>query len=171
MKVSANAYAKHRGVSAQAVMRAINEGRLPTAAVQRESGRWDVDVVLADREWRENTDTGQGAPAHAKNKPATADTEPPADGQPLTYAEARAQHERFKARLAQLELEEREGKLLDATQVRAEAFRTARIVRDAMLNMPDRIAAELAAEQNAFKVHQKLTKEIRRALEGLKLDD
>lgn len=171
MKVSANAYAKHRGVSAAAVMRAIREGRLPTAAVQRESGRWDVDVELADAEWLQNTDTGQGAPAHAKNRPSELEM-PAQDGdQPLTYAEARAQHERFKARLAQLELEEREGKLVDAAEVRKEAFRTARVVRDAMMNLPDRIAAELAAESNQFKVHQKLTKEIRRALEGLKLEE
>jgi hypothetical protein len=46
----------------------------------------------------------------------------------------------------------------------------ARLVRDAMLNIPDRVAAELAAETNQFKVHQRLTHEIRRALEDMKLE-
>ena len=172
MKISANAYAKHRGVSLQAVLRAIREGRLPTAAVQRESGRWDIDPEVADQEWAANTDSGQGAPAHAKNRVDTPDDDEPEveAGQPISYAEARAQHERFKARLAQLELEEREAKLVQVEAVQRESFRMARLVRDAMLNIPDRVAGELAAEQNQFKVHQRLVKEIRRALEDLKFE-
>lgn len=173
MKISANAYAKHRAVSLQAVLKAIREGRLPTSAVQRKSGRWDIDPEVADIEWQQNTDSGQGAPAHAKNRqdqPAPAGDAEPEDGEPITYAQARAQHERFKARLAQLELEQREGKLVEADAVKRESFRTARLVRDALLNLPDRIAAELANETNQFKVHQRLVSEIRRALEDLKIE-
>ena len=36
-----------------------------------------------------------------------------------------------------------------------------------MLNIPDRIAADLAAETDAFKVHARLTKEIREVLTAL----
>lgn len=172
MKTSANAYAKHRGVSLQAVLRAIREGRLTTSAVQRESGRWDIDVDHADREWLANTDSGQGAPAHAKHR-SQADTRPEITAEPaeqITYAEARAQHERFKARLAQLELETRESKLVAADDVKRESYKVARQVRDALLNIPDRVAGELAAETNQFKVHQRLVAEIRRALEELKLE-
>ena len=172
MQTSANAYAKHRGVSLQAVLKAIREGRLPNSAKQRDSGRWDIDVDLADREWAINTDSGSGYPAHAKNRQQTDDrpeiiAEP---GEQITYAEARAQHERFKARLAELEMEEREGKLTEVELVRKEAFKAARQVRDALLNLPDRVAGELAAETNQFKVHQRLTLEIRRALENLKFE-
>jgi phage terminase Nu1 subunit (DNA packaging protein) len=73
-------------------------------------------------------------------------------------------------RLAELELEQREGKLVEADVVQREAFKAARQVRDALLNLPDRVAGVLAAETNQFKVHQMLTKEIRRALEDLKFD-
>jgi hypothetical protein len=45
----------------------------------------------------------------------------------------------------------------------------ARIVRDSMLNIPDRVAAELAAETDPFKVQQRLSAEIRLALIELKL--
>ena len=38
------------------------------------------------------------------------------------------------------------------------------MVRDAMLNIPDRIASELAAETDQFEIHRLLTVEIRRAL-------
>lgn len=167
--LSAKAYAKHRGVSLAAVLKAISEERLK-ASVRRKGPGYQIDVAQADAEWAANTDSGTGAPAHAKNRQAEPDDIEAEDGQPITYAEARAQHERFKARLAQLELEQREGKLVEADAVRRESFRVARIVRDALLNLPDRVAGELAAETNQFKVHQRLVQEIRRALEDLKLD-
>lgn len=170
--LSAKAYAKHRGVSLAAVLKAISEERIK-ASVRRKGPGYQIDVAQADVEWQQNTDSGQGAPAHAKNRqdqPEPTGDHDTEDGEPITYAQARAQHERFKARLAQLELEQREGKLVEADAVKRESFRTARLVRDALLNLPDRIAAELANETNQFKVHQRLVSEIRRALEDLKIE-
>lgn len=169
--LSANAYAKHRGVSHAAVLKAITEERLKESVRRRGPG-YQINAELADKEWAANTDSGSGWPAHAKNKQTAAaepDTESDPD-QPISYAEARAQHERFKARLAQLELEQREAKLVEVEAVQRESFRIARLVRDSLLNIPDRVAGELAAETNQFKVHQRLVKEIRRALEDLKLE-
>lgn len=164
--LSLSAYARRRGVAVNAVHKAIVEGRL-SKSVKRKGQGYQIDVELADQEWAANTDTGSGYPAHAKNAPSASQ---PSDDEPITYAEARAQHERFKARLAQLELEEREGKLVEAEVVKQQAFRVARMVRDSLLNLPDRVAGELAAETNQFKVHQRLTLEIRRALEDMKLE-
>jgi hypothetical protein len=165
--LSATAYAKHRGVTQAAVLKAIHEHRIKES-VKRHGNGYQITVDLADQEWAANTDSGSGFPAHAKNQIIV--TPEPDSDQPISYAEARAQHERFKARLAQLELEEREQKLVEAEAAKREAFRVARLVRDSMLNIPDRVAAELAAETNQFKVHQRLTHEIRRALEDLKLE-
>lgn len=164
--LSAKAYAKHRGVTTGTVLAAINDGRLEGAWNRRGPG-YQINVELADRAWARNTDSGSGFPAHAKNLADEPETD---DDEPISYAQARAQHERFKARLAQLELEEREKKLVQADEVKREAFRVARQVRDSMLNIADRVAAELAAETNQFRVHQRLTHEIRRALEDLKLE-
>lgn len=167
--LSAKAYAKHRGVTLAAVLKAITEARL-SESVRRRGPGYQIDVQLADKEWATNTDSGSGYPAHAKNRGTAVDAPESDPEQPISYAEARAQHERFKARLAELELETREGKLVEADAVKREAFRVARLVRDALLNLPDRVAGELAAETNQFKVHQRLTHEIRRALEDLKLE-
>jgi hypothetical protein len=163
--LSSKAYAKHRGCTQPAVLAAISSGRLHRS-VKRHGNGYQIDVELADQEWSANTDSGSGTPGHTSSQ-----AQPAPDGDmPISYAEARAQHERFKARLAQLELEEREGKLVQADDVRRESYRAARLVRDALLNLPDRVAGELAAETNQFKVHQRLVLEIRRALEDLKLD-
>lgn len=165
--LSAKAYAKHRGVTTGTVLAAINNGRLEGTWNRRGPG-YQINVELADEQWARNTDSGSGYPAQVRNQGGE---QLATDGdQPISYAEARAQHERFKARLAQLELEEREKKLVQADEVTREAFRVARQVRDAMLNIADRVAAELAAETNQFKVHQRLTQEIRRALEDLRLE-
>jgi len=166
--LSAKAYAKHRGVTTAAVLNAITESRISESVRKRGPG-YQIDVELADKEWAQNTDSGSGYPAHAKNR-GTVDAPASGGDEPISYAEARAQHERMKARLAQLELEQREGKLVEADDVKRESFRVARLVRDALLNLPDRVAGELAAETNQFKVHQRLTLEIRRALEDLKIE-
>ena len=174
--LSANQYARHRGVSPGAVLAAIRTKRL-LKSVDRLGTAYQIDPDLADAEWNENTDQNRGYPAQVKKveEQVAEKVEEPGPSEavatrPISYAEARAQHERFKARLAELELEQREGKLVEAEAAKKEAFRIARLVRDAMLNIPDRVSAELAAEGNQFKVHQRLTQEIRRALEDMKLE-
>ncbi len=41
--------------------------------------------------------------------------------------------------MARLDYEEREGKLIDASKVRDDAFQTGRMVRDGLLAIPDRM--------------------------------
>jgi hypothetical protein len=51
-----------------------------------------------------------------------------------------------------------------AEPVKAEALKLARTVREAMLNIPDRIAAEFARLTNAHAIHARLNEEIQVAL-------
>jgi hypothetical protein len=169
IKLSVTEYAKSRGKSQPAVSEAIRQGRLQKCLTVMPSGRYKIEPELADQEWADNTDVLTGGASHLSKRTHPMKP-PPEPGETLTYAEARAQHERFKSRLAELEVATIEGKLVNADEVKREAFRTARQVRDSLLNLPDRLAAELAAEPNQFKVHQRLVKEIRRALEELKLE-
>jgi hypothetical protein len=69
-----------------------------------------------------------------------------------------------RGRLLEAKAKAETGKLVSADEVRIAAFRRARIVRDGMLNLPDRLAAVLAAEHDAIKVHTLLTTEIRTVL-------
>lgn len=73
----------------------------------------------------------------------------------------------WSAKRERLRYERDAGKLVDAAEVKAEAFRFARIVRDNLLNVADRLAAQIAAEQDPARVHELLDVEIRKALEGL----
>jgi hypothetical protein len=80
-------------------------------------------------------------------------------------AQARAAKEVFEARLKKIELEERQGNLLPRSSVQIEAFNRARVLRDAILNVPDRVAAQLAAESEASVVHDLLEAELVLVLE------
>ena len=172
--VTLTAYAKMKGVSTEAVSKAVRVGRLSKSVVFDAKSRPRVIPALADQEWTANTDSAQQrVPAVAPPRQAQApDPEPVAKDEPktATFQQARTLREAYMARLAKLEYDEKSGLLVKADAVKNEAFKTARIVRDGLLNIPDRIAAELANETNQFKVHQRLTQEIRRALEDMKID-
>ncbi|MGE5646149.1 MAG: hypothetical protein ACM336_10195 [Acidobacteriota bacterium] len=69
-------------------------------------------------------------------------------------------------RLAKIEYEERVGSLVSKDEVQVAAFNLGRQARDAMLNIPGRLAAQLAAEMDEAKCYEFLDNEIRKALNG-----
>lgn len=81
-----------------------------------------------------------------------------------TIAQSREFKEAYGARIEKLNHDKAAGLLVEVAKVKRDAFKLARSVRDAMLNIPDRLAAELAAQTDATRIHQRLTEEIRQAL-------
>jgi len=168
--LSLRAYAKHRGVSLKAVQKAITSGRI----AKRADGL--IDPEVADLNWARNTgprpQTSQNpelAPTHhsAQRHAEGRAPEPGPSGRletGLDYSRARAIRENYLARLAKLEFEERSGKLLNKAEVKVAQFNLYRQFRDRILNIPDRIAPDLAAETDIGKVYNILATEIRDAL-------
>lgn len=64
----------------------------------------------------------------------------------ISFVEARTAHEVAKAHLTRLRLQERKGQLVDRPQALALVFRLARQERDAWINWPARVAAQMAVE-------------------------
>src|SRR5271157_4599353 len=151
--MSQRAYARQRGVSVSTVQKAIETGRISTLP----AGQIDSDV--ADEEWARNTQTH--APAVDRRGQADEDAEVFGASQ---YTKARAVREHYQARLAKIDYEERIAKLVSGEEVQVAAFNKFRQFRDAMINLPDRLAAMLAAETVETTVHALLTNEIRKAL-------
>ena len=147
--VSIRKYAQHRGVSHTAVQKAIKQGRIQLTSERR------IDIEQADRDWQRNT-----SPMNAPPVSATIE----GSGGGSTYAQSRAVRELYLARLAKIEYEERLNKLVNRDEVKVAAFSMARTIRDSLLNIPDRIAAMLAAESDPTRVHYILTEELRRTL-------
>ena len=153
------AYARSRGIAAPTVLAAIKTGRLINSLSKDERGRTRIDPSLADAEWKANTQGGR----FPSPQPYASGAELPIDA--ADYNASRAKKESYLAELARLEFEEKDGTLVRAEAIRKEAFGIARQVRDGMLNIPDRIASELAALTDQFEIHKRLTDEIRRTLE------
>jgi hypothetical protein len=170
--VSQGEYARRRGVSQQAVSKALKAGRI--AAV---NGK--IDPAQADAQWRRRTNPGQamrsaaiaagarldqgGAPAGLERGEGGAK-----GGQTgVDYGQQRAIHEGYRARLAKVEYERQIGKLVELDVVRVKWFNTLRNGRNVILGMPDQLSAILAGESNQFEVHRILLEHCRRVCTSL----
>lgn len=87
--------------------------------------------------------------------------------QAVDFVTARTMREAFKAKMAKIEYEEKADKLTDATKVRDDAFRAGRMVRDALLGIPDRLFDVLAAEKDPVVVRTRLLEELESVLNKL----
>jgi hypothetical protein len=151
--MSLRGYARHRGVVLSAVQKAIKSRRI---SVQPD-GR--IESERADVQWERNTE--QHAPPVAQRGQEEDDASSFGGSQ---YTKARAVREHYTARLAKLEFEERTGKLVPKDEVQVAAFNKFRQFRDHMLNIPDRVAAMVAAESDAARCYEIIAIEIRKAL-------
>lgn len=161
-------FGRMRGVSHQAVRKAISAGRLSKSVSYDRSGRPLIDPDVAEGEWEARTH-----PVHGGRREPGVPLSPagPGTAAASTFAQSRALREAYMARLAKLEFEEKTGQLVRADEVRNEAFKTGRLIREAMLNIPDRVAAEIAAEGDPALIHKRLTDEVRHALSSTLADD
>ena len=146
--LSLRKFAALLGVRENAVRKAIARGRL-----ERSVGRWRgqpciVDEALAREEWRANA---------AKT---------PKGDSSVTMAEANRRVALERARGMRIVNNQKRGRLIAADLAARIAFEASRVIRDALLNLPARLAPECAAETDAAKIHERLDVEIRLALEA-----
>jgi hypothetical protein len=161
MGLSIRAYARHRGVSHVAVKKAIDTGRI----TQLPDGT--IDPVVADAQWAANTTPTRrsvaepvteklaqqvSAPAReipqASAKVARDTPEPPTPALSsggTSLLQARTVNEVVKAQTNKVRLAQLKGELVDRAQAVAHVFKLARTERDAWLNWPARISAQMAA--------------------------
>jgi len=158
MGVSLRAYARMRGCSLTAVQKAISSKRITTLA------DGTIDPERANQDWAKNTFAGQTI---HKASAASSDRLPPVhesavgSGDPVTaYLRARAVKESFAARTAQLEYEERAGKLIPAVRASEYAATFSSIVKDGLMAMPDRVSPMLAAVDDEKAIHRMLAAEV-----------
>jgi hypothetical protein len=165
MGISLRAYARMRGCSLTAVQKAIASKRvapLPDGT---------IDPERADQDWAKNTFAGHTlnrAPAKPPRATAKAAAQPPVippagevTSDPVAqYLRARAVNETFKAKVSQLDFEERSRKLIPAARASEYAATFSAIVKDALLSMPDRMAPMLAAVDDEKTVHRMLAAEV-----------
>ena len=162
--MSITAYARHRGVSHVAVLKAIKTGRI----AKETDGT--IDPAKADAAWERNTNQAQQRKPKKQSEPRRNDADaeapigPPIINSGPSFAQSRAIKEAYNARLAKLSYEEKSGALVRTDSVKVAWFNTLRVLRDRALNLPDRLAPLLAAETDLKIVRDMLEKELRTIL-------
>ena len=147
MGISIRAYARHRGVSDAAVRKAIAAGRVTPEA------DGTIDAERVDREWARNSDAPRnGTTARAVKVAVPESSGTTGDGPAAlpsggtSLLQARTVNEVVKAQTNKVRLARLKGELVDRPQAIAHVFKLARSERDAWLNWPARISAQMAAK-------------------------
>ena len=160
-----------RRCSRQNLEKLCRAGRLPNSCISLKPIRINPETLV--EEYLHNVDTRQqtavAGPAPAKRKPADLKKEIdsiPDDRIPALH-ESRARREHYLAEKARLEVSQQRGELVSAANVKAAAFKKGRTVRDSIMAIPDRLAAQLAGITDPRQVHTLLSEELRVALRSL----
>jgi hypothetical protein len=175
-------FARIKGTNRSTVSRAMKD-RIRQAVVTR-NGKQLINVELAMTLWDRNTAPNNNAKiSKKKSEPARATVarqpaDPaaaalldavmttPDDEIPDRYdSESRKVH--YQAELAKLQTLKERGELVQVTDVKQEASRLARQVRDLLLMIPTRNAAKVVTMQDQEEVRALLQAEIESALRGL----
>lgn len=166
--ISIREFAKRVRVSHSVAYRAVKRGRISAEKVGNEI---KISWPQAKREFEENRDVSKVRKLDAERLGINNGGRPNNgnfvnNGTPDIW-DAKARKEDYLAKIRQLDYLERMGKLVNAKVVEDLAFQKGRELRDALLIIPDRIAAILAKESDPAKCHEIITKEIEAALTKL----
>lgn len=188
MLVSQSEYARKSGFSRQYVSKMVKKGVVRLIDGKIDTAQADA-VLEATREparpqHRSQKTTKQPTPAiplkQQINPPVRSTSTPtspaidlpgklPGD-LPTMLLRARIKTELKRGNLLDIDEKVRTKQYVDANEIRVVAFNRARVTRDRIMNIPDRLAATLAAQNNIDTVREILAKELRIALEGLAND-
>lgn len=176
--ISAKDLAKLKNVSFKSIYNAVASGRLIPLDPNARPLMFERDKAVADWEnFRKDKHVPKGKRFESDNQdfegPQNTEELFDEDGE-VTKGNARthlniasAKLEKFKAANEELKYREQLGKLVDVENVQKEAFQIARITRDAILAIPDRISPQLCGITDPVVMHATLTKEINGALDQL----
>ncbi len=165
------AYSRRRGVSKEAVSKAIEAGRITT--VPGQNGRKLIDPEVADIQWAKNTDPLQSARANApkgnRGLPVTGNSGAGGDGGDggSAYWDARTLREQSEAAIASMKRQQMEGELVERRRVEEASMRIGRTLRDAVLAVPTKLAPELSHLTDAWQIEQRITAALRQVLDDV----
>ncbi|WP_214303335.1 hypothetical protein [Wolbachia endosymbiont of Erebia cassioides] len=152
MKITQTEWAREIGVSKQYVCYLVKKGivELEDGLINREQAN---EAVAAIRD--------PSQPLRRKNYSE--------NGEKLStmLLKTRIKNEMERGKLLEAKAKAEIGELVAVEEVKNEAFNVARVVRNNLLNIPNRVSALLASLSDTEKIHMALTEEITNSLEEL----
>lgn len=184
--ISVPEYSKLIGKTPQYINRTIKSRKITKKALKKKGSRFLVDPDQANKDLMDNTSYVNKKPVvkhslkkpekETKKKPNSSDDPNPeqmaktsikAGTSGLSMSQAQTIQAQYKAALLKLEYEEKSGKLVAVEQVGKEAYDCGRRTRDAILNVPDRVVAEIISSADIHKGTKILIEALTEALEEL----
>ncbi len=164
-RLSVSAYAKHRGVSRQAVYNALRERR-----IEKESDG-TIDVAKADQMWAENTGVAAGRTSNAASN-VMAPRSPsrrPNGSELMTIEEAERARRHYVAEQERLKYEEAAGSLVSLDEAMRMWATIAATVRTRIMSVPVALgfASEVLACETEHQVRMLLEERLHAALVDL----
>lgn len=156
--MSFSEYARHRGCSPANITKAISRGKITPI-----NGK--IDPLKADKQWDENSPRLQN---RKKNYDLAEEIAP--DTSAMSLARIKAMHEGLRAKKTKLEIDQLEGTLIDAKAVKDASFKQARLVRDTLLSIPNRLAPVIANETDEHRVFELIHEEVVSTLRAINGD-
>jgi hypothetical protein len=143
--ISLREFARRKGVTVGAVQHALESGRIARTGPNK-SIDWETEALRFEIN-RDLSKVRDGGPFQvSKELSDTANAGPSGDPMPANLAKAKLANAAYAAKLRKLAYEREAGKLIEKDLVRASIFRFGREIRDQILNIPDRVAATVAAD-------------------------
>ncbi|WP_168464779.1 hypothetical protein [Wolbachia endosymbiont of Ctenocephalides felis wCfeT] len=155
-RITQTEWAREQGFSKQYVCYLVKQGivELKDGLIDREQANNALETIR-DPSQPQRRKNGEEGRSRNTNELST------------MLLKTRIKNEVERGKLLEAKAKAEIGELVSIEEVKREAFNTARVVRNNLLNIPDRVSALLASMNEAEKIHEKLTKEIRTALEEL----
>ncbi len=151
-KITQTEWAREIGVSKQYVCYLVKKGivELEDGLINREQAN---EAVAAIRD--------PSQPLRRKNYSE--------NGEKLStmLLKTRIKNEMERGKLLEVKAKAEIGELVAVEEVKRDAFNVARVVRNNLLNIPNRVSALLASLSDTEKIHKTLTEEITNSLEEL----
>lgn len=177
--LSQSQFAKLIGVNQSHISRLIKKGKLST-----KNGKIDPDIAI--HELKINLKSG-GKKTRAKighgssgsgrsgsggpSVPNISIEDIPEEEANISFFEAQRRHEIYKAFLKKIEYEKEVGQVLPAEETKKVIFNLVKMVKDTLLNIPDRISPAVSSDPEIqHNVREELKTEIRLLLESMSND-
>jgi hypothetical protein len=142
----------------------------PSVVTRDKARGMPVDSLQAAQDWRRlnvrpRIKMGDGPPSAPSAPPP-----PAAEGGEGDYWQSRSRREKAEADMAELKLAEQLGQLVRADAVRSAWAKRTAGMREALLQIPSRLSAVLAAESSQARCHDALQQELHAVLQQLVAD-
>jgi hypothetical protein len=151
-------YARHRGVSHVAVIRAVKDGRITKVLSE---GKEYIDAEVADIQWENKTDTEQSLRARLQGGTGQPDIKT------NEYENAKIAQLRSQVEFGEIKKAEMLGLLVAVAEVERELGVRLKTTADRLMNMAYSIAPILAAENDQRNIIRIIREEVRVCLREL----